>query len=198
MPLPIGHSVISLGLYAAYRKDPVTAASLKSDWKTAALFVVAGLAPDIDFVTVPFLGFGSHRGFTHSFAFALISASFIYTFAKTLEKGLTRRLFFFLLLSASLHPVCDFFTYDYLVERGGVMLLYPLSSSYLQSPFPIFMGIELRYLRTILSVHTLVALIYETVLSSIFFLLSIYLKGKLNRVSAGAARGSPFGRNIED
>jgi len=198
MPLPVGHSLISLGIYAAYRRDGLSLNTMRSGWKTALLFVFAGLLPDVDFVTVPFLGFGSHRGFTHSFFFAFIASSFLYTFVKAIDPGTPKRLWPFLLLASSLHPVCDFFTYDYLVERGGVMLFYPLSRSYIQSPFPVFMGIELRYLDTVLSLHTVLALLYETVLSTVFLLTVLHLKNRLLRTAVGVAERRAYGKKIED
>lgn len=161
MPLPIAHTVISAAVYGLYRGG----ISLKEDYKTIGLFAFMGLLPDIDFITVPFSGFGSHRGFTHSFVFAALISSVIFFLVRVRKKDATTRLWAFLFIAVAMHPVCDYFTYDYLVERGGVMLFYPFSESYFESPFTIFIGIELRYLRTILSAHTLFAIVYETVLS---------------------------------
>ena len=161
MPLPVAHSLISVSVCAAYRGG----FSLKEDARWGALFVFAGLLPDIDFITVPFLGFGAHRGVTHSFLFAFVVTACMYLFIRLWQSTVTPRLWVFLFIAMALHPVCDYFTYDYLVERGGVKLFYPFSKEYFESPFPVFMGIELRYWKTILSFHTLLALLYETLLS---------------------------------
>lgn len=177
MPLPAAHSIISASVYVLY-KGHFSLDAIKKDYPLAGLFVFTGLFPDIDFITVPFLGFGSHRGLTHSFVFALAASSAFYALVKLRRKDVTRRLWLFLAVTAALHPICDFFTYDYLVERGGVMLLYPLSKRYYASPFPIFMGIELRYIRTILSLHTLIAVLYETLLTGAFLTAVIRMKGK--------------------
>ncbi|MBI5588523.1 MAG: metal-dependent hydrolase [Deltaproteobacteria bacterium] len=172
MPLPIAHTLISTSVFVAYRGG----FSLKDDWRWAALFAFAGLLPDIDFVTVPFLGFGAHRGFTHSFLFAFLATALIYIFISIWRSKTTPRLWAFLFMAMALHPICDYFTYDYLVERGGVKLFYPFSNEYYESPLPIFMGIELRHLKTIFSLHTLAAVAYETVLSGALLLTTLYLK----------------------
>lgn len=171
MPLPVAHSLISLSVMAAYRGG----FSLKQDSRWAGLFVFAGLLPDVDFVTVPFLGFGAHRGVTHSLLFALLVTGLMYLFIRIWRSSTGIRLWLFLFVAMALHPVCDYFTYDYLVERGGVMLFYPFSMEYFESPFPVFMGIELRYLRTILSLHTLLALLYETLLSGAVLITTLYI-----------------------
>lgn len=172
MPLPVAHSLLSAGVFALYKND----VPVRQDKWWIALFIFIGLFPDIDFITVPFTGFGSHRGFTHSFAFAFAVTAFIYLIIRIWKQDAPIRLWPFFLLTMSLHPVCDYFTYDYLVERGGVKLFFPFSNEYYQSPVPIFMGIELRYLRTIFSTHTLLAVLYETVLSGMVLTAVLYLK----------------------
>ncbi len=173
MPLPIGHSLISAGVYAAYKGS----IDVKEDFKELALFLFMGLLPDVDFVTVPFTGFGAHRGVTHSFAFAFAAATVAFAVVRTLSRHTPARLWGFLILTAALHPVCDFFTYDYLVERGGVELFYPFSLKYYESPYPLFSGIELRYLNTIFSLHTLLAVARETLISGAVFIAVLYFKG---------------------
>lgn len=173
MPLPMAHTIISTAMYALYKKERI---SINEDIKWAGLFIFAGLFPDIDFITVPFMGFGSHRGLSHSFLFAFLITLALFLFVKKRNPDVTWRLWLFLFLTMSLHPICDFFTYDYLVERGGVKLLYPFTDVYYESPYPIFMGIELRYLRTILSVHTLLAIGYETFLSGTLLSMVLYFK----------------------
>lgn len=179
MPLPIAHSLISAAVFVSYKRR----LSFRDDLKGLALFAFAGLLPDIDFITVPFAGFGGHRGITHSIAFALAATAIIYLAVSYIRQKKEARLWLFLFIAMAVHPLCDFFTYDYLVERGGVMLFYPFSRSYFESPVSIFMGIELRYLETIVSLHTLQAVLRETVLSGIVLLTSIYLNtGTLTRV----------------
>ena len=172
MPLPIGHSLISASVYVAYKGS----LDIKRDFKEMALFVFMGLLPDADFITVPFTGFGAHRGVTHSFAFAFVAASIIFAVVKMMNKSAPSRLWGFLFLTAALHPVCDFFTYDFLVERGGVELFYPFSFKYYQSPHPLFSGIELRHLNTIFSAHTLLAIVRETFISGTILAVVLYLK----------------------
>lgn len=172
MPLPIGHSLISASVFAACNGR----LSLKEDWKTLGLFVFAGLLPDIDFITVPFMGFGSHRGLTHSFLFALIAGSILFLLARKILSSRGPRLWISLVIAMALHPVCDFLTYDYLVERGGVRLFYPFSDTYYQSPLTVFVGIELRYLKTIFSAHTLFAIFYEAFVSGAVLSAVLYLK----------------------
>lgn len=183
MPLPIAHSLISATVYVAYKGG---LPSTREDLKDLGLFVFAGLLPDIDFITVPFMGFGGHRGLTHSFPFVFAAAMLLY-FLRKARGPASPRLFGFLLVTAALHPVCDYFTYDYLVERGGVKLFYPFSDEYFQSPFPLFIGIELRYLRTIFSAHTLLALGYETLVTGALLLITLYLK--TGSIAPGQLRG---------
>lgn len=180
MPLPIAHSLISAAVFVTYKRG----LSIREDLKGLALFIFAGLLPDIDFITVPFTGFGGHRGVTHSFAFAIVATLIIYMIVSYFRGQKEPRLRMYLLLAMAAHPLCDFFTYDYLVERGGVMLFYPFSQGYFESPVSIFMGIELRYLETILSLHTLEAVIREAVLSGTILATAIYLNTRsLRRVS---------------
>lgn len=179
MPLPIAHSLISAAVFVTYKRG----LSIRDDLKGLALFAFAGLLPDIDFITVPFTGFGGHRGVTHSFAFAFVATAILYMVVSYIRQKKESRLWLFLFIAMAIHPLCDFFTYDYLVERGGVMLFYPFSQSYFESPVSIFMGIELRYLETILSLHTLQAVIREALLSGLVLVTAIYLKtGSLKRV----------------
>lgn len=180
MPLPIAHTLISTGIFAAYKGE----ITLREDKWYLLLFAVAGLLPDVDLITVPFSGFGAHRGVTHSILFALLSASYLFAIVKVWKRDLPLRLFPFLLAAAVLHPVCDFFTYDFLLERGGVMLLFPLTDEYYQSPVPLFMGIELRYLDTIFSARTVVALMYEAVVAGAFLYVVLHLKKGLSREEA--------------
>ncbi len=172
MPLPIAHTFISTSVYAAYRGG----ISLnRKDMRGIALFVFAGLLPDLDILLVPVAGIGFHRGMSHSLVFVLFAALSIF-FVLKLFTGASTRLFFFLLLTLLLHPLCDFFTPDYLETRGGVQLLYPFSHAYYQSPVPLFMGVELRYFHTIFSLHTLAALCYEFVLTSGLLAATLYIK----------------------
>ncbi len=171
MPLPIAHSLISTSVYAAYRGG----LSVKRDAPWVALFVFVGLVPDLDMLLVPFAGMGFHRGVSHSILFALFSATTIFLIVRSM-KGAAPRLWFFLFITAVLHPVCDFFTPDYLETRRGVQLLYPFSKLFYESPVPIFMGVELRYFHTIFSLHTVLVLFYEFVLTSTVLIATLYLK----------------------
>ena len=172
MPLPIAHSLISAAVFVTYKGG----LSVRDDLKGLALFAFAGLLPDIDFITVPFTGFGGHRGVTHSLAFAFAATAIMYMALCYLGKKKDARLWFYLFVAMAVHPLCDFFTYDYLVERGGVMLFYPFTDSYFESPVTLFIGIELRYLETIFSLNTLHAVIHEAVLSGVVLLTAVYLK----------------------
>lgn len=178
MPLPIAHSLISTAVYVTYKgRLPV-----REDLKGLALFAFVGLLPDIDFITVPFTGFGGHRGVTHSIAFAFAATAVIYMVVRYIRQKKEPRLWSYLFVAMAVHPVCDFFTYDYLVERGGVMLFYPFTDRYFESPVTLFMGIELRYLETIFSLHTLHAVVHEAVLSGLVLVAAVYLKtGSLRR-----------------
>ena len=173
MPLPIGHSLISSSIYVTYKRN----LSFRRDWKGIFLFVFVGLLPDMDFIMLPFTGFGAHRGLTHSFFFALTIPAIICLFLKVINNDIkvSSRLYLFLFFTLSAHIICDFFTPDLLEERGGVMLFYPISSHYFQSPFTIFIGIELRYLSTIFSMNTLLSIVVETLITGSIFLVMLYV-----------------------
>ncbi|MAF20258.1 MAG: hypothetical protein CMI55_01100 [Parcubacteria group bacterium] len=172
MPLPLGHSLISSSIFVTYKRG----LSLRRDWKGMLLFMSAGLLPDIDFIMLPFTGFGTHRGFTHSFLFALVMPLIICLLLRIIysELRIFSRLYLFLFLTISAHIICDFFTPDLLEERGGVMLFYPFSKYYFQSPLTLFVGIELRYLSTIFSLHTLFSIVIEALITGSVFLAVLY------------------------
>lgn len=186
MPLPIAHTLVSTSVFAAYRGG-LSVRAVRDDYKLLGLFVFAGLFPDVDFVTLPFAGFGPHRGLSHSIIFTVLVSTLICVGLRAVRGGVTARLWLYLALAMTLHPVCDYFTPDLLETRGGVKLLYPFSDAYYESPVPVFMGIELRYLSTIFSFHTLVALAYETLLTGTLLLAVVYLKRLRPGTSAGAA-----------
>lgn len=172
MPLPVAHSLVSTSVFVAYSGR----LGLRDNYRWIALFVFMGLLPDSDFITLPFAGFGLHRGLSHSIVFTIVVSTLAYALVKAFKPQVTTRLWFFLALAMTLHPICDYFTPDLLETRGGVMLFYPFTSAYFESPYPIFMGIELRYLETIFSFHTVLALLYETLLAGALLAAIILIK----------------------
>ncbi|MFQ5464363.1 MAG: metal-dependent hydrolase [Thermodesulfobacteriota bacterium] len=188
MPLPIAHSLLSTSVFVASSGR----LRLRDNYRLLALFIFVGLFPDADFITLPFFGFGLHRGLSHSLFFTTAASMAIYAAARPWMRDTPARLWLYLAVAMGLHPICDFFTPDLLETRGGVMLFYPLSSAYYESPWPVFMGIELRYLYTIFSFHTIVALIHETIVAGSVLLAVIFIKR--GTVAASRRRGSGEGR----
>jgi len=181
MPLPIAHSLLSTSVFVA----STGRLRLRDNYRLLALFIFVGLFPDTDFITLPFSGFGLHRGLSHSLFFTTAASLLVYAAVRPWTRDSSPRLWLYLAVAMGLHPVCDFFTPDLLETRGGVMLFYPLSSAYFESPWPIFMGIELRYLDTIFSLHTVAALIHETVVAGSVLLAVIFIKRGVTAASRG-------------
>lgn len=118
MPLPVAHGLLGAGLVVALHPKPTSRYLLP---------LLAGAclanAPDLDFLLVFLLHSGGwHRGFSHSFTFAL----FVWL-AFTLAAGRRRaREGIAYGLAFTSHGVLDFLTTR---VGGGVELLWPFSSA---------------------------------------------------------------------
>ncbi len=174
MPLPIAHSLISTTVYVAYRGS----LSPRRDIPWIGLFILVGLLPDLDIILTPIAGIAFHRGISHSLLFALVSSTLIFLTVRYTKGNVSKRLWLYLCITALLHPLCDYFTPDYLEVRRGVQLFYPFSLRYYESPYPLFMGIELRYFETIFSTHTVLALMHETFVTGTIFLTTLYIRDR--------------------
>lgn len=187
MPLPIAHTLVSTSVFAAY-SGGLTLRTIRDDYKMLGLFIFVGLFPDVDFITLPFAGFGPHRGLSHSVVFTVVASTLMYLAVRAVRGGATSRLWLCLAIAMTLHPVCDYFTPDLLETRGGVKLFYPFSDAYYESPVPLFMGIELRYMETIFSLHTLAALAYETLATGALLVAVVFI----TRARQGRCAGAVF------
>lgn len=118
MPLPVAHGLLGASLVAAVLP--------RTNARRYALALAAGAllanAADLDFLLVFGLRMrGWHRGFTHSFAFALIVWLALFAL---LGRARAREAAAYGLAYAS-HAVLDFATTKF---GGGVVLLWPFSS----------------------------------------------------------------------
>lgn len=114
---PIGHAAASLLVAGALRVP-------------ALPLVVAGVAPDVDFLLVAHPGFNEwHRVITHNVFFVLVMATLIAAFYRG-----SARLFLGAALAGALHLGCDA-VLDANASNGfGVAVLWPLSNT-MWSPF---------------------------------------------------------------
>lgn len=120
MPLPVSHSFIGASV-AALLLSP---GSSKQNRLMLLLFcALLANVPDLDFLMAWGLHLGTewHRGFTHSFFFAVAAALLMFAAA-----GFSRARFFIACGAALLsHGVLDFLTTK---DGGGVELLFPFSN----------------------------------------------------------------------
>jgi membrane-bound metal-dependent hydrolase YbcI (DUF457 family) len=118
MPLPVAHGLLGATLVAAVRPD----AGGRRYYLPLAAGALLANAPDLDFALVFALHSRAwHRGFTHSFSFALV-VCLVFFFA--LGGRRARAAAGYGLAYAS-HSVLDFVTTKF---GGGVELLWPFSA----------------------------------------------------------------------
>lgn len=96
--------------------------------------VVASTLPDLDVMAfrfgIPYASEWGHRGFSHSFLFALTIAAIAAGLARLLD-ATPRRTFWFLLIAVASHGILDAFTNGGL----GIALLWPFSPERFFAPF---------------------------------------------------------------
>ncbi len=116
-----GHAALALTAHAATRPRPAATCGAKR----ALLAVVAATLPDLDafghWAGVPYDSQWGHRGFTHSFTFALVAGLFL---AYALRKKIRAVDFIFFSCVATSHSFLDALTNG----GRGVALLWPFSS----------------------------------------------------------------------
>ncbi len=137
MATPLGHSVLGMaaGGLACGR-------ATKIDWRLAGLFILAGNAPDLDFVPGLLVGDINrfHQGASHSFAaaavFALITASLAPWF-----RVLRPRIIAAVFAAYVSHLIVDLFCRDARLPYG-IPLLWPFDAGHFASPLTVFSGIR--------------------------------------------------------
>lgn len=137
MATPLGHSLLGVAA-GALACERVT----KVNWRLVGLFILAGNAPDLDFVPGLLIGDINrfHQGASHSFVaaavFALIAASLAPWFRVSRPRIIVA-------VSAAYvsHLVLDLFCRDARAPYG-IPLFWPFHAGHFAGPFTIFSGIR--------------------------------------------------------
>ncbi|MFQ6027270.1 MAG: metal-dependent hydrolase [Dehalococcoidia bacterium] len=155
MATPVGHYLLGLSIAQAFAKD-------ETERKRAFWLGNVGWLPDLDFLPGFLLGDVGlfHRGATHSLLGAVVFAIVAVLVLRMLKWRMSARLFLALCLIFASHSVLDFFGQDS-VPPSGVSLLWPWTREVFQSPWLIFPDAP-HTIASLISLHTLVLLIQET------------------------------------
>jgi inner membrane protein len=128
MPSIFSHAVAAAAIGTAFR-------SPAPPWRFWALGAACGVLPDVDgigyFLGVPYDSVFGHRGFAHSFAFAAIVATALFTFIRDDHARSGPRAWLFLFLATSSHGVLDAFTDG----GGGVAFFAPFDNTRYAMPW---------------------------------------------------------------
>ena len=184
MPSPVGHSMGALALMGLVRflgltrrRTPTPApARLQLDlrsqfalWVWAALLIFAANAPDLDFVPGILVGEPDrfHHGPAHSLGGALIFSALVWVLARQVRPKQALPIALLLGLGFMSHLFLDMCSMDTRAPNG-VPLFWPLSSTYIMLPVPVFMDIQRNtaasnFFTSLISKHNLQAITWEFV-----------------------------------
>lgn len=174
MALPIAHATAGYLVHRATRRSLGGNRALNEEWGRAAVFMVVGNLPDLDFLVGFVLGRPSmfHRGVSHT----VVAAVLFGLVAGCLAHQWWRQPFAPAALAFGAaylsHLVLDFFTVDSRPPIGAPFL-WPFSSAYLLSPVSIFKEIRIDgqtragFLGSLLAWPTIVLLAREIVIATI-------------------------------
>lgn len=127
MASAFSHIAVPAVLYATFKSDRV-------NFKLFLLAAALSVIPDADVMAfrfkIPYSSQWGHRGFTHSFVFALILAVFFSVFHRQFRSR-PWTIFWFSFLSCASHPILDAMTNGGL----GVALYWPFSLERIFFPF---------------------------------------------------------------
>ena len=153
MPSPVGHSLASIAVgWALNRPAQPTRALIV---QTATL-VAIGIAPDLDLL------WGHHEAQTHSIGAALVVAAIAAWRRWPVGADTRARVFISVFLVWLVHPMMDAFSVDN-NPPIGVMLWWPLSTTYVHSAHTIFDPISRYWSRPETWPNNFVAALHETV-----------------------------------
>jgi hypothetical protein len=141
MPSPIGHALA--GIAAGWLIDPPRARDTRGALGRAAVFALAGMAPDVDLL------FGTHRGPTHGVGAAVIAGAAAWVCGagfRVSGTGWITAVRFALAVAAAYatHTLLDWLGTD-TSPPIGPMALWPASRDYYESGLHVFMAISRRY-----------------------------------------------------
>ena len=152
MPSPIGHALA--GIAAGWLVAPAETRDTRATLGRAAIFAVAGMAPDVDLL------FGAHSGPTHGLGAAVLAGIVAWV---CLKAGATRGRFALALAVAAAcasHTLLDWLGSD-TAAPIGIMALWPFSRDYYESGLHVFMAISRRYWLAEFWTYNLRALVRE-------------------------------------
>lgn len=137
MPSPIAHAVSGYAIAKG-----LDAPKVNKVLPLGLYAVFVAIAADFDFVPKIVTGIDTHRGFTHSFCFAIVFSSLLSLMLSKLLSNRTAikalKVFALTLMIYSSHLVLDFFTQG----GSGIPLFWPISNEPFQSSIPLFPGVH--------------------------------------------------------
>jgi len=148
MPSPIGHALA--GMAAGWLVAPppggrAAGTGLGTAGRRAAIFALAGMAPDVDLL------FGAHSGPTHGLGAAVIVGALVWIWGggrggwRTVPMTPQRGGFALAVAAAyASHTLLDWLGSD-TAAPIGIMALWPFSRDYYESGLHVFMAISRRY-----------------------------------------------------
>ncbi len=156
---PIGHTCCGLSVYLGYcalrKKHP------SSTGLATCLFF--SMSPDLDLVTILWLGLSStldyHHQYTHTPVFALLMGLFVLSYDVILRKDIQPMRWISPVMLTSFHILTDYLT-RYTDPSYGVMLGWPFVHTFFQGPV-FFLEIYQTSLDKLLSMANLKAIVHE-------------------------------------
>jgi len=176
MALPIAHAAAGYLVARAARRPPGSGRSSIGAWRRAAVFMIIGNLPDLDFL----IGFAIgrpglvHRGFSHTLLAAVLFG--IATGAFASWRGRERFTPAALALGAAYasHILLDWLSNDTRPPLG-VMALWPFSYDYYKASIEIFPPVSRRYWESRFWIYNLRAVVVEVIVLAPITALSIRL-----------------------
>ena len=181
MALPIAHAAAGYLVHRAERRFPGGGRSSIGGnrrsfegWRRAALFMLVGNLPDMDFLVGFLVGFPGmlHRGVSHTVLAAVLFGVAAGGFASWRWGERFGAAVIAFAAAYFSHLVLDFFTID-TRPPAGAQFLWPISSGYFISPVTIFTEISIDgrtragFLSTVLAWPTVVVLVREIVIGAV-------------------------------
>ncbi len=184
---PLGHSLAG---YAVYNFSSM-ASTNHNRLKLALLCIFMANAPDLDFLPGILVGRPElyHHQITHSLGFALFGSLAIATIVSIRTKPFSQ-IFSLCFVSYLSHIIIDFFEYSGHSHRGGMPLLWPISTEKFASPVSLYLAFHydrlpsasiMEWVKSMLDLYNLNAIIHEAVLILPFIFLGQWYKKRYMR-----------------
>ena len=135
MPSPVGHALG--GIAAGWLVQPAGSSSGEPGIRATVTFAALAVAPDLDLLA------GRHRGPTHSLGATLLVGVVVWLVLRQHSAG-AARLALACAAAYGSHVLLDLCGADTSLPYG-LTALWPFSSAYSESPWPIFLAVSRRY-----------------------------------------------------